>query len=73
MTLKAAFIFVSEQADPAKHRSHVNTGDVEVTTIAVKTTHKLKPLQNHCSTKASLPLNCVPGLVLKVWLASSRL
>jgi 2-keto-3-deoxy-6-phosphogluconate aldolase len=36
MTLKAAFIFVSEQADPAKHRSHVNTGDVEVTTIAVK-------------------------------------
>ncbi len=36
MTLKAAFIFVSEQADPAKHRSHVNTGDVEVITIAVK-------------------------------------
>ena len=36
MTLKAAFIFVSEQADPAKHRSHVNTGDVEVTTIAAK-------------------------------------
>ena len=36
MTLKAAFIFVSELADPEKHRSQVNTGDVEVTTIAVK-------------------------------------
>ena len=31
MTLKAAFIFVSELADPEKHRSQVNTGDVEVT------------------------------------------
>ena len=36
MTLKAAFIFVSELADPEKHRAQVNTGDVEVTTIAVK-------------------------------------
>nr|WP_321272358.1 DUF6506 family protein [uncultured Tolumonas sp.] len=36
MALKAAFIFVSEQAVPEKHRAQVNTGDVEVTTIAVK-------------------------------------
>jgi aspartate-semialdehyde dehydrogenase len=36
MTLKAAFIFVAAQADAAIHRSTVNTGDVEVITIAVK-------------------------------------
>jgi hypothetical protein len=36
MTLKAAFIFVSEQAIPEQHRAQVNTGDVEVTTIAVR-------------------------------------
>jgi hypothetical protein len=38
MTLKAAFIFVSEHADPEKHRSQVNTGDVE----AVATERKRK-------------------------------
>lgn len=36
MALKAAFIFVAAQANAATHRATVNTGDVEVTTIAVK-------------------------------------
>jgi len=36
MTLKAAFIFVSEKAIPEQHRAQVDTGDVTVTMIAVR-------------------------------------
>jgi len=34
MALKAAFIFLAPNVDPAEHRSIVVTSDVEVTTIA---------------------------------------
>ena len=35
MTLKAAFIFIAPEADPAQHRALVKTPEVEVTTLAV--------------------------------------
>ncbi len=35
MTLKAAFIFIAPEADPAQHTAVVKTPEVEVTTLAV--------------------------------------
>ena len=35
MTLKAAFIFIAPEADPAQHQAQVKTAEVEVTTLAV--------------------------------------
>ncbi len=35
MTLKAAFIFIAQEADPAQHTAIVKTPEVEVTTLAV--------------------------------------
>jgi hypothetical protein len=35
MTLKAAFIFIAPEADPAQHQALVKTPEVEVTTLAV--------------------------------------
>jgi len=37
MALKAAFIFLAPGVDPEKHRSTVNTPEVELTAVAVKT------------------------------------
>jgi hypothetical protein len=36
MTLKAAFMFIAPDADPALHRAVVATPEVEVTTVAVR-------------------------------------
>lgn len=36
MTLKAAFLFVAPEADPARHRAVVSTPVVELTVIGVK-------------------------------------
>ena len=36
MPIKAAFIFVSPEGDPAKHRAWVKTGEVDILTVAVK-------------------------------------
>jgi hypothetical protein len=35
MTLKAAFIFIAPEANPAQHQAQVKTQAVEVTTLAV--------------------------------------
>ncbi|MBP2665439.1 MAG: hypothetical protein H6Q76_419 [Firmicutes bacterium] len=36
MKLKAAFLFVAPEADPAKHRSVIDTPIVELTAVGVK-------------------------------------
>ena len=36
MTIKAAFIFIAQDADPGQHQATVITPEVEVTTLAVQ-------------------------------------
>lgn len=36
MALKAAFMFVAPEADPAKHRTQIETAQVTLTTVGVK-------------------------------------
>ena len=66
MPLKAAFIFIAPEADPAQHTAIVKTPEVEVTTLAVASYAEAERSPRIWLRPELSPSSCVEDSVPKV-------